>query len=86
MPRISYFLGISIYMYWKEHEPPHFHAIYGEYGAMVSIETGDVIRGRLPSKASQLVKEWTELYRQDLLENWKLAQAEQELKEIPPLE
>ena len=86
MPRICYFLGISIYMYWNEHEPPHFHAVYGEYGAVVSIETGEVIRGKLPRKASQLVREWAELHGQDLLENWERARSEQELTKIPPLE
>ena len=86
MPRICYFLGISIYMYWNDHEPPHFHAVYGEYGAIVSIETGEAIRGKFPRKASQLVKEWTELHRQDLMENWNRARLEQELNKIPPLE
>ncbi len=38
-------------MYWNEHEPPHFHAVYGEYGAVVSIETGEVIRGETPAKS-----------------------------------
>ena len=86
MPRICYFLGISIYMYWNEHIPPHFHAVYGDYGAIISIETGEVTQGKFPRKASQLVKEWTELYRQELLENWERARSEQELNKIPPLE
>ena len=73
-------------MYWSEHEPPHFHAIYEEYAAMFSIERGEVIRGKLPKKATELVKEWANMYRQDLLENWRLAQSEQELKKILPLE
>jgi hypothetical protein len=31
MPRISYFYGIGIWMYWNEggHTLPHFHARYG---------------------------------------------------------
>ena len=79
MPRICYFDG-------NKHEPPHFHAVYGEYGAVVSIETGEVRRGNLPPRASQLVKEWTEMHRQDLRENWERAGSEQELRKIPPLE
>ena len=86
MPRICYFLGISIYMYWSDHSPSHFHAVYGDYGALVSIETGEVIRGKLPRRASKLIREWAQLYQRELLENWALAHAEQDLQKIPPLE
>lgn len=86
MPRISYFLGIAIYMYWNDHAPPHFHARYGEYGALIAIETGEIIGGHLPRRTRRLVQEWTELHREALLENWQLALEEQELKPLPPLE
>jgi hypothetical protein len=46
MPTISWFYGIAIRMYVREHPPAHFHAIYGEYEANVSIDTGEVIEGR----------------------------------------
>ncbi len=42
MPRISFFLGISIYMYYDDHNPPHFHAIYNEYATKVDIKTGNI--------------------------------------------
>ena len=48
MPRISQFYGIAVYMYYRDHAPPHFHAIYGEYDAEVEIDTGlkkRVLRG-----------------------------------------
>lgn len=86
MPRICYFLGISVYMYWGDHVPPHIHAIYNEYGALVSLETGEAFRGKLPKKVAQLVKEWIELHREELYEDWQLAQAEKELRHIEPLE
>ena len=86
MPRICYFLGISVYMYWNEHGVPHFHAIYGDYAASISIETGEVLGGELPRKVTELVREWLDLYRQELLEDWKLAKEQKELKKIPPLE
>ncbi len=50
MPRISAFYGIAIYMYYRDHAPPHFHAIYGEYEATVAIETAEVLEGRLPRR------------------------------------
>jgi len=47
MPAISRFLGISIYMYYRGHEPPHFHAEYGEFEVKVEIECG-IVSGRFP--------------------------------------
>lgn len=36
MATISMFFGIVIHMYIRgEHNPPHFHALYGEYEALV---------------------------------------------------
>lgn len=37
MPIISRFLGIVIMMYWNDHNPPHFHAKYGEYEVTISM-------------------------------------------------
>ncbi len=86
MPRISFFLGIAIYMYYRDHNPPHFHAIYGEYAAMVGIEDGNVIAGKLPKRASELVKEWAEINKILLLKNWELAQNDGDLIPVPPIE
>jgi hypothetical protein len=58
MPRISEFYGIIIEMYWSDHNPPHFHAKYGEHRAEIDIRTVELIRGRLPPKAVVLVLEW----------------------------
>lgn len=48
MPRVSQFYGIAIYLYYRDHAPPHFHAIYGDHEAVFEIATGAVIAGRLP--------------------------------------
>lgn len=45
MPTISQFFGIVIQMFWREHSPPHFHALYGEFEALIDIRTLDVIGG-----------------------------------------
>ena len=55
MPRISQFYGISIYMYYGDHAPPHLHAIYGDCEAVVNIQTGAVIAGDLPRRAGKLL-------------------------------
>ena len=86
MPRISQFYGIAIYMYYNDHAPPHFHAIYGKDDAAVEIATANHLDGHIPPKASALVREWTELRRAELQEDWALARAHQPLRPIPPLE
>jgi len=86
MPEISRFLGIVITMYYREHAPPHFHASYRELEIRVNIQTGEIMTGRFPPRARQVVLEWLELYREELLEDWELAQKRKPLKKIEPLE
>lgn len=83
MPRISYFYGIAIYMYFADHNPPHFHAHYGRSKALVSIDTGETIAGALPRTARKLVKEWALARQAELRDNWDRAQAEGSLERIP---
>jgi hypothetical protein len=86
MPRISQFYGIAIYQYYRDHPPPHFHAIYGEFEAVVAIETADIAEGKLPRRARLLVEEWAAMHREELLHNWELARQGQPLNAIEPLE
>jgi hypothetical protein len=57
MPTISCFFGIVIQMFWREHAPPHFHAIYAEFEAEIDLRTLQVLRGSLPRRALALVLE-----------------------------
>ena len=66
MPELSRFLGIVIVMYYRDHPPPHFHAIYGEFDITVEIESGKV-NGPFPKRALAHVLEWSTLHRQELL-------------------
>ncbi len=86
MPRLSEFYGIVIYMYFQDHNPPHFHAIYAEHEALIRIDNGDVIRGRLPRTAGNLVEEWRRLHVDDLVANWQRAQEPGALSSIEPLQ
>lgn len=86
MPEICRFLGIIITMYFNEHNPPHFHARYGDHKAEIAIETLSIIAGRLPPRVLGLVMEWAALHRQELMEDWELARRQVELKRIAPLE
>lgn len=81
MPEIARFYGIVIKVFFGDHPPHHFHAIYGEYNALVSIESLEMIEGDLPSRAQKLVLEWANLYQQDLLQMWNT----QEFRKLPPL-
>jgi len=86
MPTIAWFYGIAIRMYVRDHPPPHFHAVYAEYEANVSIETGEVIDGALPRAAAHLVKEWTLARQQQLRENWRRARAGEQPERIAGLD
>jgi Domain of unknown function (DUF4160) len=85
MPQISKFYGIVVTMYSSDHAPPHFHARYGEYGAQIVIDTGAPLAGQLPIRALRLIREWAELHRDELREDWECAQARTPLASIDPL-
>lgn len=87
MPELSRFFGVVIYMYFKDHVPPHFHAVYQGQEAQVSIETGNIIAGELPNRQTRLVQAWVELHREELIENYHESQKDfGKLKKIKPLE
>lgn len=85
MPRLSYFYGIAIYMYYRDHAPPHFHAIYGAEEAEVAIRSRRILRGGLRPRALSLVREWARMYEHELLAAWSRAETEASLSQIPPL-
>ncbi|MDR0884165.1 MAG: DUF4160 domain-containing protein [Oscillospiraceae bacterium] len=72
MPALSKFYGITIKMFLRqsEHNPPHIHAVYGEYLAMFDIKTGEMLEGDLPNKALALTKEWVLAHTAELQDIW----------------
>lgn len=86
MPEISRFLGIVIAMFYNDHNPPHFHAKYGDFRAAIAIATGEIIDGQLPPRVLGLVQEWREYHKEELNEDWGLARDRKALKLIKPLE
>jgi hypothetical protein len=86
MPEISRFFGIIIFMYFDEHNPPHFHAKYNEDRAVISINELKVMEGRLPKRALSLVLEWANEHRDEMLSNWNSLQTTGEYSNIAPLE
>ena len=73
-------------MFFNEHAPPHFHAEYGEFRAVIDIRTLSVIEGKLPRRALELILDWAELHQTELLEDWELCQRNEPPATIAPLE
>jgi len=85
MPQISFFLGIVIRMFYRDHNPPHFHAAYAEHEGLIDINKLELINGNLPPRVLGLVIEWAALHQNELLDNWQRAKNLESLKAIAPL-
>ncbi len=73
-------------MYYQDHAPPHFHAKYGDYEALIQISPVGILRGNLPPRALGLVLEWAQIYQKELIKDWELATNHKKLYKIPPLQ
>jgi Domain of unknown function (DUF4160) len=85
MPEISRFFGLVIKIYFNDHAPPHFHVEHGEHEAVIAIQTLEVLRGKLSSRAHVMVLEWASMHRHELMQDWNRAQAGKPLRKIAPL-
>lgn len=85
MPTISMFRGIKVFMNWRDHQPPHFHAVYGGEEVIVSIRELEVMEGSMPGKQLKMLLGWAAMRQDELLDNWALAEKNQELFPIEPL-
>lgn len=84
MPEISRFYGIIVQMFFKDHDPPHFHIEYGEFKAVINL-SNEIVKGFMPKRALNLVFEWMDIHKNELIENWELAQNGKPLNKIEPL-
>ncbi|MCT4598142.1 MAG: DUF4160 domain-containing protein [Vallitalea sp.] len=73
-PVIARFYRIVIKMYFNDHLPPHFHAIYGEYVGMIDIKNIEVIEGDLPRRTEKMVLEWARQNKEELMKMWNSKQ------------
>ena len=71
MPEISRFFGLVIYMFFNDHNPPHFKVVYAEFEANVLIENGNLLNGDLPISKLKLVQAWAEIHKTELLDMWE---------------
>ena len=86
MPTISRFYGILVRMFYDDHPPPDFHAVYGEHELVVNISPIAVREGSAPSRVRSMVLEWAALHQEELLANWQRCHAGQTPEAILPLE
>ena len=86
MPIVSSFYGIKIYIYYDDHNEPHFHAFYSGSEGAIAISSGKLNEGMLPKNALKLINSWRKLHKKELLENWDLASEHKKLRKIDPLE
>lgn len=73
-------------MRWNDHNPPHFHARYGDFDASFSIRDLKIIAGGLPKRIKVKVIKWAFEHRLNLMKNWELAIANKATERIPPLQ
>ncbi len=81
MPEVARFYGIVVKMFFGDHPPAHFHAVYGEYVGLFSIDKLEMMEGDLPNRARGLVVEWAHLHKEELKRMWD----SQEFRKLPPL-
>lgn len=86
MPEISRFYGIIIRMFYDDHAPPHFHAVYGEYELEIRIVPLEVLKGSAPNRVRLMVMEWALLHKEELLDDWFRCRGAKPLLPIAPLE
>jgi hypothetical protein len=85
VPKLCEFFGISIYVYWNDHGPPHFHARYAGEKASIGIEDLALLDGKLSPRALGLVMEWAALHQDELRQVWKKAMNNEPVGTIEPL-
>lgn len=86
MAFISEFFGIIIRMFYTEHPPPHFHALYQGQRGRFDFD-GNLLKGNICSQtARKLIQEWAVLHKAELEENWNYVQQGSALQKIAPLD
>jgi hypothetical protein len=86
MPEICRFYGIIIQIYYGDHPPAHFHAVYGDDVAKIAIETLEVFEGSIPPRALGLVRQWARLHERELLDAFERAAGFEPPGKIAPLD
>jgi Domain of unknown function (DUF4160) len=85
VPTICVFYGVVIQMFWRDHNPPHFHALYGGDEVLIDLRDLSTLRGSMPRRAMSMVSEWAAEHHEELLEDWELCRQLRTPNQIEPL-
>lgn len=88
MPEICRFHGIVIRMYreaGEQHQRPHFHVRYHDFGASYGIDSTELLAGWLPRRQQRLIESWGQLYQRELVACWRRLQAGRPPASIEPI-
>lgn len=86
MAFVSTFFGVLIRMFYREHNPPHFHAEYQGMEGEFDFE-GTMLKGNIKSQtAKQLIRQWAQLHKPELEINWSNIEKKQNINKIEPLD
>lgn len=83
MPVVAVIDEIKIWFYNDDHPPPHFHAEYAEFDALIEIGSLEIIVGALPRPQYRKVRAWAETRQQALILAWVTAQSDINPGKIP---
>lgn len=83
MPLICEFLGAKVYMYYRDHLPPHLHLSGPGFAVLVSIPEGEVLAGWAPERVKTIAAGWVRENGEALIDNWRLARQGEPLARIP---
>ncbi|MBK8506062.1 MAG: DUF4160 domain-containing protein [Saprospiraceae bacterium] len=70
MPTIFILDSIKILVFFEDHNPPHFHAIYNEYEELILIPSGESLRGSIPAEQKRKLVEWLALNTNSIVQKW----------------
>lgn len=85
MPEISRFYGIIIYLYWRDHNPPHIHFAFGDYECTMDI-VRRTVEGTAPAKVISRVNKWLDIHAEEVMELWNNAREGKQIGKVQPLE
>ncbi len=71
MPTFKQFDSFKLEVRSREHNPPHFHILNGDFHALVDIKTLQVIEGTYNRKALAEAVAWAADHTDALLTEWK---------------
>ena len=72
-------------MYFDDHEPPHFHAVYSGMETEAGIDPIEIREGDMPHRAISMVLEWAALHQRELMDNWRRLRTSRPAQKVAPL-